>query len=195
MTPRGASGSGGPRWRHDLPTEDAVVGVVMKFGGTSVADPEAIDRLIGIVRHQQRTSPTTARAPVVVVSALAGVTDQLVAVARMAEDGDADRAAAALHALLDRHVAVATAVTSQSRAGSPRPGESRVRTSWRAWCTRWPCCARSRRDRTTPCSRSASSSAAASWRPRSRTTACRARGSTRARSWSPTRSIRPPRPT
>jgi aspartate kinase len=86
----------------------------MKFGGTSVADPDAIARLIGIVRHQgERFDATTP--PVVVVSALAGVTDQLVAVARMAEDGDADRAAAALHALLDRHLAVATAVTNQSR--------------------------------------------------------------------------------
>ena len=31
--------------------------VVMKFGGTSVADPDAIDRLIGIVREQQAKSP------------------------------------------------------------------------------------------------------------------------------------------
>ncbi len=90
------------------------MGVVMKFGGTSVADPDAIARLIGIVRHQRERSDASTP-PVVVVSALAGVTDQLVAVARMAEDGDADRAAAALHALLDRHVAVATAVTNQSR--------------------------------------------------------------------------------
>jgi aspartate kinase len=90
------------------------VGVVMKFGGTSVADPEAIARLIGIVRHQRERFSAGAP-PVVVVSALAGVTDQLVAVARMAEDGDADRAAASLHALLDRHVAVATAVTNQTR--------------------------------------------------------------------------------
>ena len=87
--------------------------VVMKFGGSSVADPEAIRRLIGIVRHQRQGSD--GRAPVVVVSALGGVTDQLVAVARMAEEGEADRAAATLKAILDRHVAVATAVTSESR--------------------------------------------------------------------------------
>jgi aspartate kinase len=89
------------------------VGVVMKFGGTSVADPEAINRLIGIVRHQRQSAD--GRAPVVVVSALSGVTDQLVAVTRMAEEGETDRAAAALKALLERHVAVATAVTSESR--------------------------------------------------------------------------------
>jgi aspartate kinase len=90
------------------------VGVVMKFGGTSVADPEALSRLIGIVRHALQGPDGSA--PVVVVSALGGVTDQLVAVARMAEEGEADRAAAALHALRDRHIAVASAVTNQSRA-------------------------------------------------------------------------------
>ena len=88
----------------------------MKFGGTSVADPEAIKRLIGIVRHQLESQKAGDDAPVVVVSALAKVTDQLVQVARLAEDGEADRAADALRALLDRHVAVASAVTSESRA-------------------------------------------------------------------------------
>ena len=89
------------------------MGVVMKFGGTSVADPDAIGRLIGIVRRQVQAS--NGRAPVVVVSALGGVTDQLVAVARMVEEGEADRAAAALKSLLDRHVALASAVTNESR--------------------------------------------------------------------------------
>jgi aspartate kinase len=86
---------------------------VMKFGGTSVADPDAINRLIGIVRQQvdKDASP-----PVVVVSALAGVTDKLVAIARLAEDGAADTAAAELRGLLDRHIAVAAAITSDSRA-------------------------------------------------------------------------------
>ena len=67
--------------------------VVMKFGGTSVADPAAIDRLIGIVRRQ--TVSGAQSAPVVVVSALAGVTDALVAITQLAEEGEADRAAAA----------------------------------------------------------------------------------------------------
>ena len=65
--------------------------VVMKFGGTSVADPDAINRLIGIVRQQQAK---TKSAPVVVVSALSGVTDTLVAIAQLAEDGASDKAAA-----------------------------------------------------------------------------------------------------
>ncbi len=79
----------------------------MKFGGTSVADPAAIDRLIAIVRRE--------RVPIVVVSALARVTDQLVTVARLAEEGDAAQAADTLRGLLDRHVEVTAAVTTASR--------------------------------------------------------------------------------
>ena len=46
--------------------------IVAKFGGTSVADAAAIGRLIGIVRSR------TPDQPVVVVSALARVTDEVV---------------------------------------------------------------------------------------------------------------------
>src|SRR3954447_16206194 len=63
----------------------------MKFGGTSVADPDAINRLIAIVRQQQTK---TGSAPLVVVSALAKVTDSLVRIAQLAEDGAATAAAA-----------------------------------------------------------------------------------------------------
>ncbi len=84
----------------------------MKFGGTSVADPDAINRLIGIVRQQQAK---TKSAPLVVVSALSGVTDKLVAIAQFAEDGATEKAAAEVAALVERHVAVAAAVTSKSR--------------------------------------------------------------------------------
>ena len=87
----------------------------MKFGGTSVADADAINRLIGIVRQQIQSNPRAVSAPVVVVSALAGVTDTLVAIAQLAEDGAGDRAAAELKTLVDRHIAVATAITSDSR--------------------------------------------------------------------------------
>jgi aspartate kinase len=111
------------------------VSVVMKFGGTSVTDPEAIRRLIGIVRrqidrgrdasvgaetaHQASASDADGEpgppTPVVVVSALAGVTDTLIEVARFAEEGQGERAAATLIALLERHLDVATAVTTASR--------------------------------------------------------------------------------
>jgi len=88
----------------------------MKFGGTSVADPAAVNRLIGIVRRQRESGRPNAPAPVVVVSALSGVTDALIAVTRQAEDGDAAGAAASLQALRERHVGVATAVTSEQQS-------------------------------------------------------------------------------
>ena len=87
--------------------------VVMKFGGTSVADPDAIGRLVEIVRRQR---DVTKAPPVVVVSALAKVTDALVDVTRLAEDGKADQAARALRELLDRHVAIASQVAGANRS-------------------------------------------------------------------------------
>ena len=84
--------------------------VVMKFGGTSVADAEAINRLVGLVRRQAEAQD--AGPPVVVVSALAGVTDRLIAIAHLAEEGEIDRATSGLHEVLERHVTVASGVTS-----------------------------------------------------------------------------------
>ena len=55
--------------------------IVMKFGGTSVKDSEAIDRACRIV--QSRLD----RAPLVVVSALSGVTSGLLEAARLAGQG------------------------------------------------------------------------------------------------------------
>ena len=52
--------------------------IIMKFGGTSVEDAAAIDRAACIVRERLPEKP------VVVVSALAKVTDQLLAMARAA---------------------------------------------------------------------------------------------------------------
>ena len=86
--------------------------VVMKFGGTSVADPDAIRRLIAIVRGARHAGGA---APVIVASALSGVTDKLVEIARLAEEGSGDAAAGVLDGLTDRHVAVASAVTTESR--------------------------------------------------------------------------------
>src|SRR3954454_23501040 len=55
--------------------------VVQKFGGTSVADPQAIRRLIDIAR---RARDRDGRGPVVVVSAMSGVTDALLQIAASA---------------------------------------------------------------------------------------------------------------
>ena len=86
--------------------------VVMKFGGTSVADADAIIRLAGLVRRQSEAQAADDKPPVVVVSALSGVTDRLIAVARLAEEGEVDRAVTSLREVLERHVTVASGVTT-----------------------------------------------------------------------------------
>jgi len=60
--------------------------IVMKFGGTSVKDAEAIDRVTAIVKGR------LAQKPVIVVSAFGGTTDVLVAILDALEAGDAARA-------------------------------------------------------------------------------------------------------
>ena len=52
--------------------------IVMKFGGTSVEDARAIDRTASIVKGR------ASKKPVVVVSAMAKVTDQLLRAASAA---------------------------------------------------------------------------------------------------------------
>ena len=79
--------------------------IVLKFGGTSVRDEAAIERLVEIVRG-------AAPRAVVVVSALAGVTDRLLGVAAAAGAGRADEARSALEDLRQRHHSVAAVVTS-----------------------------------------------------------------------------------
>jgi len=84
----------------------------MKFGGTSVGDAGAIDGVAAIVRGRLSASGAP---PVVVISALGGVTDRLIAATRLAEEGEADRAAASLEDLLARHVTVASSLTTGTR--------------------------------------------------------------------------------
>jgi aspartate kinase len=71
--------------------------IVMKFGGTSVMDPAAIQRSCSIVQGRLD------RKPVVVVSAMAKVTDQLLAMGRAAGSGDSKQALQLSQALRDRH--------------------------------------------------------------------------------------------
>ena len=74
--------------------------VVMKFGGSSVVDAAAIDRVIGIVEGER----SRGRAPVVVVSALGGVTDTLLALAHAARGGHAGEVSDGVTAVLTRHL-------------------------------------------------------------------------------------------
>ena len=71
--------------------------IVMKFGGTSVADAAALDNVARIVASQQDNDP------VVVVSAMSGVTDSLLASTRIATDRSAAEAVKALNEAFRRH--------------------------------------------------------------------------------------------
>src|SRR5215471_1741182 len=73
--------------------------VVMKFGGSSVVDAAAIDRVCAIVAAEQARGTT----PVVVVSALGGVTDALLALAEAGRVGDGSAAGSGLDGLSRRH--------------------------------------------------------------------------------------------
>lgn len=72
--------------------------IVLKFGGTSVADAEAIERAAAIVRTRVDSGP------IVVVSALAGVTNTLVALAEQAARGHLIGAIRAVEGLRERHL-------------------------------------------------------------------------------------------
>ncbi len=76
--------------------------IVMKFGGTSVQDAQAIDRIAGIVRERLHEQP------VVVVSALAKITDQLLAMASAAGAGDKTKALGLCQAARERHFQTAS---------------------------------------------------------------------------------------
>ena len=71
--------------------------IVMKFGGTSVQDSVAISRAADIVKGRRPQQP------VVVVSAMAKVTDQLLAMARAAGNGDRKVALDLSRSLRERH--------------------------------------------------------------------------------------------
>jgi aspartate kinase len=84
--------------------------VVMKFGGTSVEDPAAINRTAGIVAGRLAQG----KRPVVVVSALAKVTDQLLRAAASAATGDRTGALAISSRLRCRHRDTACALIKNS---------------------------------------------------------------------------------
>ena len=84
--------------------------IVAKFGGTSVADAVAIRRLAGIVRSR------TAAGPVVVVSALAKVTDALLGLRAAVHAGDGAAVDATLGALVERHAAIARELSGATDA-------------------------------------------------------------------------------
>jgi aspartate kinase len=75
----------------------------MKFGGTSVGDVAAFERVCGIVSSQ------VDRKPVVVVSAMTKVTDALLAAFETARQGDPEAAVASLEPHFIRHLEIVKA--------------------------------------------------------------------------------------
>ena len=84
--------------------------IVQKFGGTSVADPAAVQRLIEIARAGRQDG----RGPVVVVSALSGVTDSLLTIAAEAGASRVESALELVSSLRDRHLAMVEALVAEA---------------------------------------------------------------------------------
>ena len=84
----------------------------MKFGGTSVADATAIRRTAEIVRGR------LSRRPIVVVSALSGVTNMLFAIAEQATSGQEIAAQSNVLELRTRHLECARALVGDTGPGA-----------------------------------------------------------------------------
>jgi aspartate kinase len=72
--------------------------IVCKFGGTSVQDAEAIQRVAHIIRQRLKDHP------IVVSSAMGKTTNELLAAARLAADGKRQEALEALRKLQEKHI-------------------------------------------------------------------------------------------
>ncbi|MDR0600386.1 MAG: bifunctional aspartate kinase/homoserine dehydrogenase I [Treponema sp.] len=103
--------------------------LVVKFGGTSVGSPPALSKLVSILKDPAHAGKTG----VVVVSALSGVTDSLIAAARrMAADGGEELSGAELTApLLDRHLEISAAFL---QGEEQRAAEDEIRASLAGLC-------------------------------------------------------------
>jgi len=82
---------------------------VMKFGGTSVEDAQAFARVADIVSSRSELRP------IVVVSAMSGLTDALLLSARQASEGEPRTAIRSLDPHLERHLAVAGSLPDEPR--------------------------------------------------------------------------------
>ncbi len=85
--------------------------IVMKFGGTSVENAAALERISGIVASR------LPRKPLVVVSAMGATTDRLLAIAKAAVEGDRDQALDLLEQLRAFHFEHGRAVCPDKKLG------------------------------------------------------------------------------
>lgn len=86
--------------------------IVLKFGGTSVQDTEAVTRAVRVIRRQ------LSRGEVVVLSAMGKTTNGLLEMARTASSGDIDSAWAIRDQLLESHRTVTHTLLSGRRWAS-----------------------------------------------------------------------------
>jgi aspartate kinase len=82
----------------------------MKFGGTSVGDARAFERVAALVARERGSRP------VVVVSAMSRFTDALIEAFELAAGGEGTRAASTLEEHFERHAQVAGAILKGDRA-------------------------------------------------------------------------------
>jgi aspartokinase/homoserine dehydrogenase 1 len=89
--------------------------IVHKFGGTSVGNAERFSNVADIIKqHHCQVDGASERESVVVLSAMSGVTDQLISGARAAAEGRASEYRQIKASLLSRHLEVVEATLSQS---------------------------------------------------------------------------------
>jgi aspartate kinase len=91
--------------------------VVMKFGGSSVVDATAMRRVVRLVAAERERGGV----PIVVVSALGGVTDRLLELAELARRGETDEVESGLGQLLERHLIEARALGADGQEPSLVP--------------------------------------------------------------------------
>jgi aspartate kinase len=81
--------------------------IVMKFGGTSVANAQKIDEVANIISQSVKKGDSV----IVVVSAMAGVTDSLVEVMKGAEEGDLNCINSFMKKIEERHEEAIKSIT------------------------------------------------------------------------------------
>ena len=107
----------------------------MKFGGTSVGDAAAMSRTISIVREKLRSKP------VVVVSACAGVTNQLHQLVDLTEAGERDSCEEIITKLKDRHKDIVDGLALSVAVKRPTPDTGEIYATIEKFCNSlWTLC-------------------------------------------------------
>lgn len=83
--------------------------IVMKFGGTSVKDAEAINRVINIIKSRKE------KKPVIVSSATAKTTDTLLLCCKTASEGNYEKASEIIKQIKDRHIKISSELITNEK--------------------------------------------------------------------------------